>query len=110
VLLTDVEDDAAIEKVVGKILQAVRLPLVLDGFTISVDASIGGAVWPRHGDDFQTLMKRADVAMYQAKSVGGGFDIHRHTGPELHRQADAHARFQVGHRPGSARCSTTSPR
>ena len=76
VLLTDVEDDAAIEKVVGRILRAVRLPLVLDGFTISVDASIGVAVWPRHGDDFQTLMKRADVAMYQAKSVGGGFEIY----------------------------------
>ncbi|MDQ3660148.1 MAG: EAL domain-containing protein, partial [Actinomycetota bacterium] len=76
VLLTDVAEDAAIHKVVAKILEAVRLPLVLDGFTISIDASIGIAVSPRHGDDFETLMKRADVAMYQAKALGGGFEIY----------------------------------
>jgi diguanylate cyclase (GGDEF)-like protein len=100
VLLTDADEDAAIHKVVAKILEAVRLPLVLDGFTISIDASIGVAVAPRHGDDFETLMKRADVAMYQAKAVGGGFEIY--TRPELRRQADAHTRSQVGHRPGPA--------
>jgi predicted signal transduction protein with EAL and GGDEF domain len=76
VLLTDVEDDAAIQTVVDKILEAVRLPLVLDGFTLSVDASIGVAVSPRHGDDFETLMKRADVAMYQAKAMGSGFEVY----------------------------------
>jgi diguanylate cyclase (GGDEF)-like protein len=79
VLLTDADDDDAIEKVVAKILEAVRLPLVLDGFTISIDASIGVAVSPRHGDDFETLMKRADVAMYQAKALGGGFEIYMAT-------------------------------
>ncbi|CAN5447140.1 hypothetical protein BH18ACT16_BH18ACT16_14520 [soil metagenome] len=76
VLLTDADDDAAIHKVVAKILEAVRRPLVLDGFTISIDASIGIAVSPRHGNDFETLMKRADVAMYQAKAVGGGFELY----------------------------------
>ena len=79
VLLTDADDDAAIHKVVAKILEAVRRPLVLDGFTISIDASIGIAVSPRHGNDFETLMKRADVAMYQAKAVGGGFEIYTAT-------------------------------
>jgi len=79
VLLTDADDDDAIHKVVAKILEAVRRPLVLDGFTISIDASIGVAVSPRHGDNFETLMKRADVAMYQAKAMGGGFEIYTPT-------------------------------
>ena len=37
---------------------------------VSVSLSIGVAVFPKHGQDSETLLKNADVAMYEAKSKG----------------------------------------
>jgi diguanylate cyclase (GGDEF)-like protein len=37
---------------------------------VSVSGSIGAALFPRHGSDFQALMQAADVAMYEAKATG----------------------------------------
>ena len=42
-------------------------PVTLDGLPLDVSGSIGIAVFPQHGDDFATLMRHADVAMYDAK-------------------------------------------
>ncbi|HEY2671758.1 MAG TPA: EAL domain-containing protein [Rugosimonospora sp.] len=45
-------------------------PVSQDGLPLDVGGSIGVAVYPRHGEDFATLMRHADVAMYDAKSRG----------------------------------------
>ncbi|MFI9529200.1 EAL domain-containing protein [Micromonospora rosaria] len=42
-------------------------PVSLDGLPLDVGGSIGIAVYPEHGEDFATLMRHADVAMYDAK-------------------------------------------
>ena len=42
-------------------------PVPLDGLPLDVGGSIGIAVFPEHGEDFATLMRHADVAMYDAK-------------------------------------------
>ena len=71
VVLGDLEqpDDAA--AVARKILQALRLPFaVVEDMRVFVSASIGIASYPACGDDIVTLMKSADVAMYQAKRSG----------------------------------------
>ena len=47
-----------------------RFPL--DGLEVQVAASVGIAVFPEHGDDADTLLRRADVAMYQAKTARSG--------------------------------------
>ena len=57
--------------VVGrKLLEAVTRPLVLGDFSMEVGASIGIAVYPSDGNDASSLMKNADIAMYQAKGAG----------------------------------------
>src|SRR3954447_26632329 len=43
-------------------------PFVIDGISLTVQASVGIARWPEHGDDARALIQRADVAMYQAKA------------------------------------------
>src|SRR3954447_8639427 len=43
-------------------------PFVIDGISLTVQASLGIARWPEHGDDADALLQRADVAMYQAKA------------------------------------------
>ena len=43
-------------------------PFVINGVTLHLDASIGVAVYPTHGNDAQELFRHADAAMYQAKT------------------------------------------
>src|SRR4051794_37445001 len=48
-------------------------PFVIDGISLTVQASVGIARWPEHGDDARALIQRADVAMYQAKAQQCGW-------------------------------------
>jgi diguanylate cyclase (GGDEF)-like protein/PAS domain S-box-containing protein len=61
----------------AKLLQALQAPFTLEGHEIEVGASVGIAIFPEHGEDAETLMRRADVAMYAAKRSGGG--LHAYT-------------------------------
>lgn len=47
-------------------------PMVLLGTNVSISASVGIAMFPADGRDLDTLLHRADMAMYQAKSGGRG--------------------------------------
>lgn len=60
----------AARAVAEKMLQAVRQPVQLGGETVTVSASIGVACAPRDGRDAQTLLRRADEALYEAKEAG----------------------------------------
>jgi two-component system cell cycle response regulator len=53
-----------------KVIQAVTQPYVLDGQTVRVTTSAGVGVYPIHGLDADTLMKCADLALYEAKRAG----------------------------------------
>jgi diguanylate cyclase (GGDEF)-like protein len=63
--------DAAL--VAQQILSRLREPYTVDDLTLEIDASIGIAVHPQHGDDVETLLQRADIAMYSAKHAGRGY-------------------------------------
>ena len=53
-----------------KLLQVVQGEYVLDDRVITTTMSIGIACYPEHGQDQQTLLKNADIAMYNAKNTG----------------------------------------
>ncbi|MBP6941163.1 MAG: diguanylate cyclase [Syntrophorhabdaceae bacterium] len=53
-----------------KILDVVRAPLAIDEHNVAVGSSIGIALYPDDGTDIETLMQRADAAMYAAKQSG----------------------------------------
>ncbi len=59
-----------VESVAEAIIQQVRLPFVIDGNTLDVTTSIGIAVYPADGEDRDTLIRHADIAMYTAKKTG----------------------------------------
>jgi diguanylate cyclase (GGDEF)-like protein len=65
---------AALTAIVEDVLTCVREPVVFDDITLQVDASIGVARYPADGQDAQTLLRRADIAMYDAKAQ---HDSHR---------------------------------
>jgi diguanylate cyclase (GGDEF)-like protein len=54
-----------------EVLKALTKPLVLDGLDIDMQASVGVALYPEHGVDVDSLVQKADVAMYQAKAAAG---------------------------------------
>jgi two-component system cell cycle response regulator len=57
-------------RLVSKVIQAVSQPYVINGHTVSVTTSVGVSIYPTHGDDADTLMKNADLALYEAKRAG----------------------------------------
>ncbi|MDW3846461.1 EAL domain-containing protein [Micromonospora sp. BRA006-A] len=62
--LTDI--DQARERA-DRVVAALAEPVPLDGLPLDVGGAIGIALYPDHGEDFATLMRHADVAMYDAK-------------------------------------------
>ena len=59
-----------------KLVQAVGKPFTIDDQPITVNMSIGIAVFPQHADDADALTRRADVAMYAAKRARSGFSVY----------------------------------
>jgi diguanylate cyclase (GGDEF)-like protein len=70
VLLPEVTEETHVSAVAQKILTAIGRPLVLLGQEFRITASVGITTYPKDGADEPTLMKNADVAMYQAKAEG----------------------------------------
>lgn len=66
VILDEVNDEGAAH-VARKILATTRRPIDLDGHQYHASCSIGIALFPRDGRDADTLLRNADMAMYQAK-------------------------------------------
>jgi diguanylate cyclase (GGDEF)-like protein len=66
----DAPDQAGI--VATRILSAIMRPIVLARHEVMVTPSIGIAIYPTDGEDFETLFKNADLAMYFAKRQGPG--------------------------------------
>lgn len=62
--------------VARKILEALEAPFLVEGQALIVGASIGIAIFPEHGSDSQSLMRRADVAMYLAKRTSSGHAVY----------------------------------
>lgn len=62
--------------VVKRLEKALEAPFMLEGLKLDVRASIGIAFYPEHGTDADTLMQRADVAMYAAKRNRAGFLVY----------------------------------
>jgi diguanylate cyclase (GGDEF)-like protein len=67
ILLHTVSDSNAVRAITEKIEQVLVSPFVLDDLNLEVQASAGAVIYPDHGDDVDTLVQRADVAMYVAK-------------------------------------------
>jgi diguanylate cyclase (GGDEF)-like protein len=77
VLLPDLARPDDARTVAGKLGAAVATPTTVDGHEVTVTASIGIAFYPDHGQDFETLVARADAAMYDTKRQrAGGIRVH----------------------------------
>jgi diguanylate cyclase (GGDEF)-like protein len=67
-------DDAVV--VANEIRGLLRESVLLQGITLDLDVSVGIAIFPEHGEDVDTLMQRADVALYLAKKDHSGCELY----------------------------------
>jgi len=70
IVLRELEDAEATLPVLAKIMESLQEPFNAEGNELSTSASIGVALYPEDGADFETLRKKADMAMYRAKEAG----------------------------------------
>ncbi|WP_230420625.1 putative bifunctional diguanylate cyclase/phosphodiesterase [Actinomadura soli] len=76
VLLPSVRDEAAAREVAARLRAALSEPVRLDGMSFDLEGSVGIALFPDHAPDFELLLQRADVAMYNAKEARSGVEIY----------------------------------
>ena len=67
-------DQALVEA--ARVESAFNTPFVLGDVNVDVNASVGVALYPQHAEDADTLMKRADIAMYDAKKNQAGVALY----------------------------------
>lgn len=85
IVLEILHDAAELAAIADGILGTVCQPVQIDNHQLTVSTSIGGSIFPLHGEDKATLLKRADLAMYEAKGYGAGhFQIYS---PEMDNKA-----------------------
>jgi diguanylate cyclase (GGDEF)-like protein len=70
IVLDEIASLEGVSRVVEKILGALSAPVVLGHGEVAISCSIGVSLFPQDGSDADTLLKKADVAMYQAKAAG----------------------------------------
>lgn len=69
-ILNNVHDAREAALVAERLIADINEPLDLDGSMVTVGASVGVALFPEDGEDADTLLRHADMAMYEAKSLG----------------------------------------
>lgn len=107
ILLSGLKGSDGAAMVAQHIVNTMRQPMVLQGVELHISTSIGIAMYPDDGDNFTTLTRHADAAMYEAKRRGRGQyhffseemdeSAHEHLTieRELHRALDEHQFFLV---------------
>jgi diguanylate cyclase (GGDEF)-like protein len=84
VLLPELTQVRDAQTVAEKLAVAVAAPMDIYGVVVQVSASIGIAIYPDDAEDFQTLVARADAAMYHAKRLRLGTHAFHAEAPSTH--------------------------
>jgi diguanylate cyclase (GGDEF)-like protein len=69
-MLQDVSDSNQIYRIAGRILDRICTPFIINEHHVTVSCSIGISKFPDNGNDAESLIKHADIAMYKAKQDG----------------------------------------
>jgi diguanylate cyclase (GGDEF)-like protein len=90
VLLPDTADEERVLRIGRRMLRALEQSIALDGLEVEVGASVGIALAPAHATDPAALLKRADLAMYDAKTSTRSLRLYE---PDLHNQSPRRLTF-----------------
>lgn len=76
VLIEDYGDEDGLKKLAHAFVEEIRSPYDIGGLELVVGGSVGIALYPGHGDNVSSLMRCADIAMYQAKENSTDFTLY----------------------------------
>jgi diguanylate cyclase (GGDEF)-like protein len=90
---------SGVEQVIAlaqSVMAKIREPLMAEGIRLGMHASVGFTIYPEHGSNIETLLQRADIALYRAKDNRGevqGYrnDLDPHSVQRLSLHGDLHA-------------------
>jgi diguanylate cyclase (GGDEF)-like protein len=85
VLLSALSHETDAGLVAEKLIQAVREPIVIESHNLHLGLSVGIALFPRDADSLESLVRNADIALFEAKKRG---NTYRFFTPELQAQAE----------------------
>ena len=91
-LLNEIPDMETVERVAADILRQLAEPVEINGHAMNASCSIGVAMYPQDGSDFDSLLQKADTAMYNAKDAGR--NTYRFFDDRMNRQAHEHLMLQ----------------
>lgn len=92
VLLNDIPCLETVERIAGDILSHLAEPVEICGHMLNTSCSIGVAIFPEDGNDIDSLLQKADTAMYSAKDSGR--NAYRFFDAQMNRQAHEHLLLQ----------------
>ncbi|MEQ8772447.1 MAG: EAL domain-containing protein, partial [Erythrobacter sp.] len=96
IVIRDASDRELIGAVARRVIETLSEPYQVEQHTLYVGASVGSAIGPRDGKTVEELMRNADLALYQAKDIGGG--EHCTFEPVLHASAEERRQLEVSMR------------
>ena len=96
IVIRDASDGELVGSVARRVIDALSEPYQVEQHTLYVGASVGSAIGPRDGKSVEELMRNADLALYQAKDIGGG--DHCRFEPVLHASAEERRQLEVSMR------------
>jgi diguanylate cyclase (GGDEF)-like protein len=110
IVLGDLADEDAVAAIAVKLVAQLANPFQINGLEVTATCSLGIAMFPGNGTDFDSLLKHADMAMYQAKDSGRNafrfFDeaMNKNVAEHLHlisamRTALANGEFKLHYQP-----------
>ena len=91
-LLNEIPDLETVERIANDILANLSEPVEINGHALNASCSIGVAVYPEDGNDFDRLLQKADTAMYNAKDAGR--NTYRFFDDRMNQQAHEHLLLQ----------------
>lgn len=88
ILLSGVENMQQAEHIAKELLHTIEKPIQIDPHSLKITASLGISFYPRDGQDYESLMKSADLSMYHAKD--NGRNTYRVYEPDMNRRVLNH--------------------
>ena len=108
-VLSNYHSHIELTRIADRVLERLSQPWVVEGYQLFISGSIGIALYPKDGSDTVTLLKNADIAMYQAKKRGR--NQYAYFTEEVNREIQQDIALSKEMRQGlESSNSTTSPR